>query len=271
MQNDGDWFLLASTLPQISEPPSPPPSHPLCLRLTISAPPPPLRAGQLLRTLDHHTDAVTTVAFAAEMGILVSAAADCTVRVWESATGVPSGAPSCVSVCQTSFHSHSGWNFPDCEKNQRAISCCRLQTSTTGALLHTMTGHTERVQSVAVAAKGHLAASGGDDKQLRLWYPIAGVCLLAPTRSLCDEVNVPLPHRVFFLKSSCILWCAHLRRAVRQSPKPYGWWMGGVDPPTPPSWWVRGGPTKPPPPGISTRISRCVFIQVNFFFGAFGT
>eukprot|EP00667_Euglena_gracilis_P000249 EG_transcript_249 len=43
--------------------------------------------GQLLRTLDHHTDAVTTVAFAAEMGILVSAAADCTVRVWESATG----------------------------------------------------------------------------------------------------------------------------------------------------------------------------------------
>ncbi|WP_335016982.1 WD40 repeat domain-containing protein [Nostoc sp.] len=49
-----------------------------------------------------------------------------------------------------------------------------LFSSTTGQLLRTLSGHSERVNSVAISSDGQMLASGSDDKTIKLWSIATG-------------------------------------------------------------------------------------------------
>merc|ERR1719231_690948 len=53
----------------------------------------------------------------------------------------------------------------------------RIWDVVTGKVLHTLSGHTDQIDSVAYSPDGAHVASGSDDNTIRIWDAATGKCL----------------------------------------------------------------------------------------------
>jgi WD40 repeat protein len=130
--------------------------------------------GQLLRTLQGHTNWVRDVAFSPEGSVLASASDDDTLRLWRISDGallriIQEGAQGvrCVAFSPDGALLASGLENGD-------IGIWRVAD---GELLLNLKGHTEWVRTVAFSPDGTLLASGSFDKTARIWRVSDGALL----------------------------------------------------------------------------------------------
>jgi WD40 repeat protein len=135
------------------------------------------------QTLEGHSDCVSAIAFSLDGKLLASASWDCTVRLWDSATGAVhqtlEGHSDCVSAIAFSLDgkllASASW---DC--------MVRLWDSATGVVHQTLEGHSGFVTTVAFSPDGKLVASASYDGTVRLWDSATG----AARRSLVIDVAI---------------------------------------------------------------------------------
>ncbi len=145
-----------------------------------------VRTGQRLgAALTGHTDDVTSIAFNRDGRRLASASSDSTIRLWD----VKRRAPRDVRLT-TGDSVRTVAISPDgkivASAGRRTIRLWNRRThKQIGA---TMTGHENRINSVAFTPDGKTLASGSDDQTLRLW-DVATHKQLAVLRGYHDWVN----------------------------------------------------------------------------------
>jgi WD40 repeat protein len=123
--------------------------------------------GQLLRTLEEHSDWVLSVAVDLN-GRIVSGSRDKTIRVWdrfEDAT---------MEVRILKGHEDSVRSVHFSPDGSSIVSgsydmTVRVWNTATGAVLHILQGHGHRVTSVRFNHNGGRIVSGGSDKVVRVW------------------------------------------------------------------------------------------------------
>ncbi|KAF3178301.1 hypothetical protein TWF788_007480 [Orbilia oligospora] len=123
----------------------------------------------VLQTLEGHTDSVGSLAFSANGGFLASGSWDCTIRIWDVATGAP------LHI----FRGHKGWindvtfytigvdEFVASASDDRTV---KLWSVATGTLVRTLV-YGNRVKALASTKHGNtvVLASASHDKQVRIW------------------------------------------------------------------------------------------------------
>ncbi|RYP25336.1 hypothetical protein DL767_008431 [Monosporascus sp. MG133] len=127
-----------------------------------------------LSTLEGHGDLVNSVAFSPDGSWLASGSRDCTIKVWDAATG------ACLSTLKGHGKLVASVAFsPD---GSRLASGSRDRTvkvwdAATGACLSTFKGHGDLVASVAFSPDGSRLASGSWDDTVKVWDAATGACL----------------------------------------------------------------------------------------------
>ena len=184
----------------------------LCPRLSALEPP----GGALLRTLAGHTGVVCGVALNTDAKLAVSASADCTLKVWDVASGrelrtlaghlgavsgvvlsadgnlaVSASGDQTLKVWEVAsgrelrtLAGHTNWvsGVALSADGKLAVSASWDQTLkvwevVSGRELRTLAGHTKAVTGVALSADGKLAVSGSEDRTMKVWEVASGSCL----------------------------------------------------------------------------------------------
>ena len=147
------------------------------------------RRGTLLaawesRLLTGHTGPIESVAISGDGSVVVSASADETVKVWDSATG----------QCIHTLTGHSGrvCAIAVSADGHLAISggidtTLRIWDVATGACIHTLNGHSKHadrhgtvsIAGLALNIDGRVAISSGADGRVLVWDTASGRCLRA--------------------------------------------------------------------------------------------
>ena len=125
-----------------------------------------LESGQVLRTLEGHTDRINAVAVTYDGRRAVSGGDDRTLRVWDLSSGQTlrtleghTGAVIALAIMPDGRRAVSG-------SSDRTLRLWNLES---GQTLRTFEGHSDCVGAVAVTPDGLRAISGSDDRTLRLW------------------------------------------------------------------------------------------------------
>jgi len=125
----------------------------------------------LLKTIQGHSGAVSSVAFSPGGELLASGSWDETVNLWRVYDG----------KLMHKMTGHSHWIHsvafsPDGQliasgSYDKTINLWRVDD---GKQMHTMTGHSHWIQSIAFSPDGQLIASGSSDKTIKLWRAADG-------------------------------------------------------------------------------------------------
>ncbi len=113
-----------------------------------------------------HRAPVNAVAFLADKGLVVTGAADSTIRIWEAASG--------KLTQQMSAHDFGVSAIAVAADGRHAVSSSADETLRywdleTGEEIAVLRGHQGAVLAAAISQDGRLAASGGTDGKLRIW------------------------------------------------------------------------------------------------------
>jgi WD40 repeat protein len=122
--------------------------------------------SEATRTLEGHTDSITSVAVTPDGQRAISASNDKTLKVWDLETG--------KSLYTLRGHTHWVTSVAMTQDGRRAVSASndkmlKVWDLETGTPLCTLREHTSPVKAVAMTPDGRYAVSGSYDKTLRVW------------------------------------------------------------------------------------------------------
>ena len=125
-----------------------------------------VETGELVRTIEGHSDMVRSVAFAASPEIFATASDDRTVKVWQTRSG---------ALLHT-LKDHSDWvRSVAIDSHGRTLASgsddrtIKIWDIERGTVRHTLRGHISFVMSVVFDPSGAILASGGYDATVRIW------------------------------------------------------------------------------------------------------
>lgn len=122
-----------------------------------------VNTSQTIRILQGHTNIVRSVAFN-QNGQIASGSVDQTVRLWDINTGE-------LAVLQghTRPISSVAFSSDGIVASGSDDGTVKLWDVSTGKCIHTLQGHTDWIQSVALCPGGKILASGSHDQTIKLW------------------------------------------------------------------------------------------------------
>ena len=129
--------------------------------------------GTEIHTLTGHTRSIEDIAFNHDSTMLASTAVFENIRLWDVATGTE----------RRTFadHSPSDNTFLNLDTKIQATAnidySIRLWYTETGMTIHILTGHTDKVTSIAFSPDRTMLVSGSDDRSIRLWDVATGTLL----------------------------------------------------------------------------------------------
>lgn len=132
------------------------------------------QSGLVIRTLTGHTAPVRAVAVSPDGAYLASGSSDCTVKLWNYATGV------CVATLRG--HQERVWSVtwsPDGRSLASGSSdtTIRLWNPQTHTCSQILAGHTHAILAIAFSADGQRLGSSSSGQTLKLWDLSSGTCL----------------------------------------------------------------------------------------------
>jgi len=127
--------------------------------------------GQQIRSLEGHSDWVSSVAFSPDGRYVLTGSADKTARLWDATTGqqIRSFVGHTDQVRSVAF-SPDGRYILTGSHDKTA----RLWDAATGEQIRSFTGNKGMVESVAFSPDGHFVLAGGYDKTAHLWDAATG-------------------------------------------------------------------------------------------------
>ncbi|KIK36843.1 hypothetical protein CY34DRAFT_810907, partial [Suillus luteus UH-Slu-Lm8-n1] len=135
-----------------------------------------------------HTNGVNSVAFSPDGTRIATGSADCTVRLWDAATGQPVGEPLLGHTSLVTSISFS----PD---GTRIVSGSVDETvrlwdvATRQPIGEPLLGHTDSVNSVAFSPSGSRIVTGSEDQTVQLWNAATRQPVGEPLRGHTGGVN----------------------------------------------------------------------------------
>jgi WD40 repeat protein len=123
-----------------------------------------LEEGRLIRTLGAHSDPVCTVAFNADGTRVLSWASDGTLKVWNV-----EAAPIEVPDAHAGFVKGVAFTPDNRAVTASSDKTVKIWDLATGRVTRTLTGHADKIASLALSADGRRAFTGADDGVVKAW------------------------------------------------------------------------------------------------------
>ncbi|EED11615.1 WD-repeat protein, putative [Talaromyces stipitatus ATCC 10500] len=127
--------------------------------------------SSLLQTLESHAGRVNAIAFSPDGTMLASASFDCTVQLWDTATGSARQTLEGHTDRVTAIAFSLDGTMLASASGDRTV---RLWDTATGNARKTLEGHTDWVRAIAFSPDGTMLASASDDCTVRLWDTATG-------------------------------------------------------------------------------------------------
>ncbi len=146
--------------------------------------------GHCCGTIEGHTSSITDIAFSPDGVHLASASYDFTVKLWDT-TRSQEARSLVAKDCVTTVVFGPDGSYLASAGLDRIVTLWDLAN---GQSVRTLTGHTAKVQSVAISRDGRRAASGGDDRSVRIWDVATGKeihVLSGHTDAICEVAFSP--------------------------------------------------------------------------------